>query len=54
MNLDMIQFDEVTAALDSVTVKEMRVTIHDLAEGGMDSMLVTHEMGSARELANRI
>jgi polar amino acid transport system ATP-binding protein len=35
-------------------VKEVLVTIRDLAEDGMTCMLVTHEMGFARELANHI
>jgi polar amino acid transport system ATP-binding protein len=54
MNPDVILFDDVTAAPDPEAVNEMRVTIHDLAEDGMTCMLVTHELGSARELANRI
>ena len=54
MNLDVMHLDEVTAALDPETVKEMWVTIHNLAEGRMNCMPVTHEIGSARELANRI
>jgi polar amino acid transport system ATP-binding protein len=47
-------FDEVTAALDPETVKEVLVTIRELAEDGMTCMLVTHEMGFARELADHI
>ena len=54
MNPDVMLFDEVTAALDPETVKEVLVTIRDLAEDGMTCMLVTHEMGFARELANHI
>ena len=46
--------DEVTAALDPETVKEVLVTIQELAEDGMTCILVTHEMGFARELANHI
>src|SRR6266567_4899784 len=47
-------FDEVTAALDPETVKEVLLTIRELAEEGMTLMIVTHEMGFAREVANRI
>jgi polar amino acid transport system ATP-binding protein len=47
-------FDEVTAALDPETVKEVLVTIRELAEEGMTCILVTHEMGFARELADHI
>jgi polar amino acid transport system ATP-binding protein len=54
MNPDVILFDEVTAALDPETVKEVLVTIRELAEEGMTCMLVTHEMGFARELADHI
>ncbi len=51
---DVMLFDEVTAALDPETVKEVLVTIQDLAEEGMTCILVTHEMGFAREVANHI
>jgi polar amino acid transport system ATP-binding protein len=54
MNPDVMLFDEVTAALDPETVKEVLVTIQDLAEEGMTCILVTHEMGFAREVANHI
>ncbi len=54
MSPDVMFFDEVTVALDPETVKEVLVTIRDLAEDGMTCMLVTHEMGFARELANHI
>lgn len=54
MNPDVMLFDEVTAALDPETVKEVLVTIRDLAEDGMTCMIVTHEMGFARELAENI
>jgi polar amino acid transport system ATP-binding protein len=54
MNPDVMLFDEVTAALDPETVKEVLVTIRELAEEGMTCMLVTHEMGFARELADHI
>jgi polar amino acid transport system ATP-binding protein len=54
MNPDVMLFDEVTSALDPETVKEVLFTIRDLAEDGMTCMLVTHEMGFAREVANHI
>jgi polar amino acid transport system ATP-binding protein len=54
MRPDIMLFDEVTAALDPETVKEVLVTIRELAEEGMTCMLVTHEMGFARELADHI
>ena len=54
MNPDIMLFDEVTAALDPETVKEVLVTIRELAEEGMTCMLVTHEMGFAREIADHI
>lgn len=54
MNPDVMLFDEVTAALDPETVKEVLVTIRELAEEGMTCMLVTHEMGFAREVADHI
>lgn len=54
MRPDVMLFDEVTAALDPETVKEVLITIQDLAEEGMTCILVTHEMGFAREVANHI
>jgi polar amino acid transport system ATP-binding protein len=54
MNPDVMLFDEVTAALDPETVKEVLVTIKDLAADGMTCILVTHEMGFAREIADHI
>jgi len=54
MNPDIMLFDEVTAALDPETVKEVLVTIRELAEEGMTCMLVTHEMGFAREIADHM
>ena len=54
MNPDIMLFDEVTAALDPETVKEVLVTIRELAEEGMTCMLVTHEMGFAREIGDHI
>ncbi|MBI1386767.1 MAG: ATP-binding cassette domain-containing protein [Rhizobiales bacterium] len=54
MNPDVMLFDEVTAALDPETVKEVLVTIKELAGEGMTCILVTHEMGFAREIADHI
>src|SRR4029078_7599744 len=54
MNPDVMLFDEVTAALDPETVKGVLVAIRELAEDGMTCMIVTHERGFAREVANRI
>ena len=54
MNPAVMLFDEVTAALDPETVKEVLVTIKDLASEGMTCILVTHEMGFAREVADHI
>jgi polar amino acid transport system ATP-binding protein len=54
MNPDIMLFDEITAALDPETVKEVLVTIKDLATEGMTCILVTHEMGFAREIADHI
>jgi polar amino acid transport system ATP-binding protein len=54
MNPDVMLFDEITAALDPETVKEVLFTIQELAEEGMTCCLVTHEMGFAREIANHI
>ena len=54
MNPDVMLFDEVPAALDPETVKEVLVTIKELAAEGMTCILVTHEMGFARELADHI
>ena len=54
MNPDVMLFDEVTAALDPETVGEVLQTIKDLAEEGMTCILVTHEMGFAREVADHI
>ncbi len=54
MNPDIMLFDEVTSALDPETVKEVLVTIMDLAAEGMTCIMVTHEMGFAREIADHI
>jgi polar amino acid transport system ATP-binding protein len=54
MRPSVMLFDEVTAALDPETVKEVLVTIRQLVEEGMTSILVTHEMAFAREIADHV
>lgn len=54
MNPLVMLFDEVTAALDPETKKEVLHTIRDLATEGMTCILVTHEMGFAREVADHV
>ncbi|MGH7327105.1 MAG: amino acid ABC transporter ATP-binding protein [Polyangiaceae bacterium] len=54
MNPEVILFDEVTAALDPETVKEVLVTIRTLVADGMTCILATHEMGFAREVGSQI
>ena len=54
MRPSVMLFDEVTAALDPETRKEVLVTIRQLVEEGMTSILVTHEMAFAREIADHV
>jgi polar amino acid transport system ATP-binding protein len=54
MRPEVMLFDEVTAALDPETVKEVLNTIKQLAREGMTCILVTHEMRFARELADEV
>jgi polar amino acid transport system ATP-binding protein len=54
MRPDVMLFDEVTAALDPETVKEVLSTIKELAADGMTCILVTHEMRFAREVADHV
>ncbi|MFT6372284.1 MAG: polar amino acid transport system ATP-binding protein [Gammaproteobacteria bacterium] len=54
MDPEVMLFDEVTAALDPETVNEVLLAIKDLAQKGMTCILVTHEMGFAREIADHI
>ena len=54
MDPKVILFDEPTSALDPEMVKEVLSVIKDLAGTGITMALVTHEMGFAREVANRI
>lgn len=54
MNPDVILFDEPTSALDPEMVGEVLELMKELAEEGMTMVVVTHEMGFAREVANRV
>lgn len=54
MNPDVMLFDEPTSALDPEMVGEVLELMKELAKGGMTMVCVTHEMGFAREVANRI
>ena len=54
MNPDVLLFDEPTSALDPEMVGEVLELMKELARGGMTMVCVTHEMGFAREVANRI
>ena len=54
MNPEVILFDEVTAALDPEMVKEVLEVIMSLAKQGMTMLIVTHEMGFAKAVADRI
>ncbi len=54
MNPKVMLFDEPTSALDPEMIKEVLDVMVDLAESGMTMIVVTHEMGFARTVANRI
>ncbi len=54
MNPDAILFDEPTSALDPEMVGEVLSLMKDLAQGGLTMVVVTHEIGFAREVASRI
>ena len=54
MKPDLMLFDEPTSALDPEMVGEVLDLIKDLADSGMTMAIVTHEMGFAREVANRV
>ncbi|MDO9563357.1 MAG: amino acid ABC transporter ATP-binding protein, partial [Bradyrhizobium sp.] len=51
---DVMLFDEPTSALDPELVGEVLAVMRDLSAEGMTMLVVTHEMGFAREVANRI
>lgn len=54
MNPNVMLFDEPTSALDVEMVGEVLAVMKDLAESGMSMVVVTHEMGFAREVADRV
>ena len=54
MEPDVMLFDEPTSALDPEMVGEVLQVMKDLADDGMTMVIVTHEMGFAREVANRV
>lgn len=54
MNPDVILFDEPTSALDPEMVGEVLALMRELADEGMTMVVVTHEMGFAREVASRV
>ena len=54
MKPEVILFDEPTSALDPEMIKEVLDVMRDLAKEGMTMLIVTHEMGFARNVANRI
>ena len=54
MEPEVMLFDEPTSALDPEMVGEVLSVIRELADAGMTMVIVTHEMGFAREVANRV
>ena len=54
MQPKIMLFDEPTSALDPEMIKEVLDVMRELAQGGMTMLVVTHEMGFAREVANRM
>lgn len=54
MNPDVILFDEPTSALDPEMVGDVLNVMQDLAKDGMTMVIVTHEMGFAKEVADRV
>jgi polar amino acid transport system ATP-binding protein len=54
MNPKIMLFDEPTSALDPEMVGEVLKTMRELAQEGMTMLVVTHEMGFAREVASKI
>ena len=54
MRPDLLLLDEVTSALDPELVAEVLDVIRELASGGMTMLIATHEMGFARDIANRV
>lgn len=54
MDPDVMLLDEITSALDPELVAEVLALIRELAAGGMTMLIATHEMGFARDIANRV
>ena len=54
MNPDVMLFDEPTSALDPEMIGEVLDLMKELANAGMTMVIVTHEMGFAREVSNRV
>ena len=54
MNPDVMLFDEPTSALDPEMVGEVLSLMKELAQSGMTMVIVTHEMGFAKEVADRV
>ncbi|MGQ0671054.1 MAG: amino acid ABC transporter ATP-binding protein [Actinomycetota bacterium] len=54
MKPDIMLLDEVTSALDPELIAEVLEVIRELAAGGMTMLIATHEMGFARDIANRV
>ena len=54
MNPDIMLFDEPTSALDPEMVGEVLAVMKDLASQGMTMVVVTHEMGFAREVGSKV
>ena len=54
MQPKIMLFDEPTSALDPEMIKEVLDVMHELASSGMTMIVITHEMGFAREVADRM
>ena len=54
MNPEVMLLDEITSALDPELVGEVLDVVRDLKQDGMTMLLATHEMGFAREIADRV
>ena len=54
MNPEVMLFDEPTSALDPEMVGEVLKTMKDLADSGLTMVIVTHEMGFAKEVSDRV
>ena len=54
MDPEVMLFDEPTSALDPEMVGEVLAVIQDLVKNGMTTLIVTHEMGFAREVSTRV